>query len=130
MKKLTVLFFCITAVAACKKSITGAGENAVQESRCLTNVKGKDITICFDNLEQDSRCPVNADCIWRGIAVANFTLKNGTQEVKFKLANYTLAPFTNDTTINEVRIILKNVTPYPGEAGYSTQKKTAILEIQ
>ena len=132
MKKLATIVFIILVCASCKKSNTdtATGEKILKEGDCLQNIKGKGITICFDNLEQDSRCPANVMCIWRGIAVANFTLKNNQGEIKFKLADYKFVSYNNDTTINDVHIILKNITPYPGEVFYSTKNKTAILEIQ
>lgn len=130
MKNIAILVFLITALTACKKNSTGIGENSVAEGQCLNNVKGRGIAVCFDNLEQDSRCPAKALCIWRGVAVANLKFKNGAKEVTFKLADYAFPGFINDTTIENVRIILKNVSPYPGEDGYGTKMKTAVIEIQ
>jgi hypothetical protein len=130
MKNVAILAFLITALTACKKSNTGIGENSVTEGQCLNNIKSRGISVCFNNLEEDSRCPINAVCIWRGVAIANLTFKNGAKEVTFKLADYTFPGFINDTTIDNVRIILKKVSPYPGEDGYGTKKKTAVIEIE
>ena len=43
----------------------------------LARVK-QDVTLNVDNIA-DSRCPMNANCIWLGNATVKFSLKNDTQ---------------------------------------------------
>lgn len=134
MKFTTILLACTVLLVNCKKEDTSEqpGDDFLEEGHCLTNVNGQsNVSICFDNLEGDSRCPLNVQCVWSGVAVANFTLKTGTATIKFKLADYKthLAGCPNDTIINNLHITLKDVVPYPGEAGYSLKPKKVKLEI-
>jgi hypothetical protein len=134
MKHLTALIIFALFFTACKKETTPAqlGDNVLEAGNCLTNVQGQsNVSLCLDSV-RDSRCPLNVMCIWQGVAEANFTLKTGTAEIKFKLATlkFKALGLTGDTTINNIRFILKDVKPYPGQIGYSTQKKSVELEIQ
>ncbi len=133
MKIFSIFITVMLFFTACKKENTSAqlGNNILQQGKCLTNVKGlSNVSICLNSV-QDSRCPSNVMCFWQGVAEANFTLKTGTAEIKFKLATLKLGNvYSNDTTINNIRFVLKDVTPYPGEAGYETKNKTVKLEIQ
>lgn len=135
MKYIAAVAAFAIILSGCKKgnTDTATSDNFLAQGQCLANVKGQNsVSICFDSLEGDSRCPLYAQCIWRGVAIANFTLKTGSAAIKFKLADYKthLAGCPNDTTINNIHIILKEVTPYPGEAGYELKTKKVLLEIQ
>src|SRR5215510_4293224 len=46
--------------------------------RAKGKISGDMLSLQFDSVISDSRCPVNATCIWQGTAVAKFSLtKNG-----------------------------------------------------
>lgn len=133
MKKIIVAAVIIF-FNSCKKeknidAVTG--ENTIAEGQCLVNVKGQSMKICFDGLEQDSRCPVNAFCISRGVAVVKLTVTYPGASVTFNLADIKgLSVYANDTTINNVNIKLINVTPWPGESDYDLKKKKATIDIK
>lgn len=133
MKKILFPAAFIFLLSSCKKEVNidaVIGENTIEEGQCLINIKNQQITVCFNKLEQDSRCPLNAICFWQGIAVAEFTLTQGQTTASFNLTTFKFSGYTNDTTINGVRIRLKDVSPYPGENGYKLKKKKVILHIQ
>jgi hypothetical protein len=134
MKKVLLPVVFIVSLFSCKKQTNidaVIGENTIEAEQCLVNIKGQNMSVCFDGLEQDSRCPANAMCISRGIAVANFTATYSNATVKFKLGDVkTLSGYPNDTTINNVHFTLKSVTPWPGEADYNLKKKKIVLDIQ
>ncbi len=130
---LTIAACTLLLAVARKKENTPAqlGVNVLEEGNCLTNIKGQsNVSVCFDGLAQDSRCPKDVVCVWQGVAEANFTLKTGTAEIKFKLATLKSHNYRADTTINNIHFVLKSVTPYPGEAGYNNKKKKVALEIK
>jgi len=83
--------------------------------------------VCFTELN-DSRCPINADCVWQGVAIAKFTLKaDGTQH-QITLATTKIAGFpSTDTTVSGYNVKLLNVTPYPGST--TPEPTRAILQI-
>jgi hypothetical protein len=134
MKQIMMMMAAALLTVSCKKeAVINAqqGDNLIDEGSCVQNIKGQsNVSVCFNKLLEDSRCPANAVCFWRGAAVAEFTLKTGSGPVTFKLADLKILSYTNDTTINNIRFTLKEVTPYPGEAGYETKKKNVRLEIQ
>ena len=72
----------------------------------------ENITIKFDSLISDGRCPVDMMCVWEGDAVLRFVFSKGNHKAPFKLhtaKNY----FTSDTLLLGYHIELINVFPYP-----------------
>ena len=134
MKKIILITAVNILLFSCKKQRTVEAttqENEIEKGQCLVNIKGQNMSVCFDGLELDNRCPVNALCITRGVAVANFTATYLNTTVQFKLADAkSQSAYANDTTINNVRITLKNVTPWPGEPGGNLQVKKVTLLLQ
>ena len=73
----------------------------------------EDISIKFDELLSDGRCPIDVICVWEGDAELKFTFFSNTLEtVKFNLhtaGNY----FIKDTAVLGYHIKLFNLYPYP-----------------
>ncbi|MCB0747260.1 MAG: hypothetical protein H6613_10415 [Ignavibacteriales bacterium] len=72
----------------------------------------EDISIKFESLVGDSRCPIDAICVWEGDAEVKFSLKKNDTLFDFSLhtsKNY----FNTDTLIIGYRIELIDVYPYP-----------------
>lgn len=70
-------------------------------------------TISFDEVVSDSRCPANSLCSWAGIAIAQFTMREGKKELPFMLSIMPGYP-KQDTIINGYIIELSDLKPYPG----------------
>jgi hypothetical protein len=80
-----------------------------------TSIDGQTLQICFDALLSDSRCPINAVCVWQGEATVKLSLHANGTEKSFKLSTINNPPtFRNDTTISGYKIKLVSVSPYPG----------------
>ena len=65
-----------------------------------------------DSVMNDSRCPVNADCVWEGSVEVTFDLELNSTHHQFSLK--TSPPVLQDTEIQGVRFALIDVSPYPG----------------
>ncbi|PID45985.1 MAG: hypothetical protein CSB47_06680 [Proteobacteria bacterium] len=49
------------------------------------------LSVRFDKIESDTRCPINARCVWSGVAVVNATVLNNkgdSQLLKLSTVNY------------------------------------------
>lgn len=72
--------------------------------------------LCFNKVVSDSRCPVDAMCIWEGTAVANFTFKKDNVIYPITLSTLTRPPlslYPKDTIIAGYKIEFLNLYPYP-----------------
>ena len=72
----------------------------------------EEISIKFDELISDGRCPVDVICVWEGDADLQFAFSNSLQTVKFNLhtaGNY----FIKDTVVLGYHIKLLDAFPYP-----------------
>ncbi len=71
----------------------------------------ENISLIFDTLFADSRCPVGMECFWEGDAEPGFTLTGTDSSTSFSL--HTFSGFPNDTIIQCYSIELIDVSPYP-----------------
>ncbi|MBU2268317.1 MAG: hypothetical protein KKB15_09365, partial [Bacteroidetes bacterium] len=83
---------------------------------------------------KDSRCPLNATCVWAGEAVVKLSVSNTEEHsASFDLIYGTDAKKdTVDFSIDQkaYRAILKNVTPYPVAGVSQDSSKAEILITQ
>jgi hypothetical protein len=115
---------------SCKKDIPASQEVHLRLNDCryLTECN-ETIRLCFDTVLQDSRCPINANCVWQGVAVARFTLHLNDGSHTLELAtNEVLPNTTRDTTIKGYTITFKNLSPYPGESNEETPAAGLLVE--
>ncbi|MBI1938016.1 MAG: hypothetical protein HYS25_07805 [Ignavibacteriales bacterium] len=70
----------------------------------------KSITIKFDGVASDSRCPEDAICVWAGNGEVNLTLTSGGKSEK-KIINTTLEP--RSISYGDYLIEIKALYPYP-----------------
>lgn len=78
---------------------------------------------------QDSRCPVNAVCIWRGIAVARFKVNASNTEHTITLANWQFQSYIKDTTVAGFKIEFINLFSQT-EAMKSFRYKDYVAEVK
>ena len=82
----------------------------IKYGECVTTYG--QMTLCFDSLLEDSRCPKGAMCVWEGNAEVKLRLSiNGIGEHYIQLN--TNKKFPTDTTINDLNISLISLTPHP-----------------
>ncbi|MDZ7723827.1 MAG: hypothetical protein U5R06_13725 [candidate division KSB1 bacterium] len=86
------------------------------------------ISISFDSLLSDSRCPIGAMCVWAGNAELLFTLRENNCTHKLNLN--TNPHSQQDTTTNAYRVKLIDVQPYPHvDSTFSENDYTALIRI-
>jgi hypothetical protein len=72
----------------------------------------EELTLCLNSVA-DSRCPVDATCIWSGTAITELTFKRKGQEHNFSLAIPPFASYRQEMNISGYTIKLINVYPHP-----------------
>ena len=123
----------LLASSSCKKAdpITGPTTNLapVKMGECGAQmINGNNISICFIELLEDSRCPINAVCFWQGVARARFTFKAKGKEASFDLATLNRIPNRQDTVLFGFKIHLVDLLPYPGAPGSGPVAKLQITQ--
>ena len=94
----------------------------LNNGKCL-EVKDTAYEICLKSIK-DSRCPTGVNCIWGGDAVVVFNFQSKTEKKSFEL--HTASKLKQDTIINNLRIKLINVFPYPVEKKFINQKDYSV----
>lgn len=129
MKVFVTIALVGTLLVACQKQTetVETQTRTVELNNCGTDGGNSNAEICFTELN-DSRCPINANCVWQGVAVAKFTLRFDSTQHQVVLASAKFPGYpSTDTTIGGYKVKLVNVTPYPGSA--SNEPTRATLEI-
>lgn len=121
---LSLLLGLCLLFSACKKTVLTNGKAAGAKSDETTQIELNDcrqktygseiINLCLKAV-QDSRCPSNVVCVWQGLAKANFTLTINGQPHDFVLATSNVLHNNTGVTIENYKIALLNVLPYPNE---------------
>ncbi len=86
------------------------GDTLVVAYQQTIRYPAESVSISFDSLASDSRCPIGAQCKWAGDAELIFTFSAGSKQVEISLHSY-LSP--GDTTVLGYNIELIDVNPYP-----------------
>ncbi|QEC54785.1 hypothetical protein [Flavisolibacter ginsenosidimutans] len=122
MYKYLFLGLCFLA---CRKTSSYNAENPVtiKLAECTTVQRSADnVKVCVDSLN-DSRCPLNATCIWAGYAAVKLTVSLKNETHSFMLSTLSRSGFPPpDTTLANHRFQLVNVLPYPGETANGTSR--------
>jgi hypothetical protein len=71
------------------------------------------ISILFDSVLTDSRCPKRVYCFWAGNAAVRFIFSDNNNKTSFILNTLGSNFFRTDSLIGEYRIKLLNLYPYP-----------------
>jgi len=116
--RITIAFTCIVALNKCAKESAAVSSSIVVPLEACANLSPVKPawTVCFDEVT-DSRCPINANCIWQGYASVKLSLQTSTDTSHFILNTLVTdsSRFRNDTTIGGVNFRLVKLSPYPGE---------------
>jgi hypothetical protein len=133
----SAVFVVILSLYSCTKDTIKPANFVINKEIAIhdcTNFSANTIkySICFDAVTNESRCPIDAICIWEGYATAQFTLTSGTTNHIFSLStllsNKNIV-LQNDTTINGINMVLTSLAPYPGELVYNHPPYIASLKI-
>ena len=99
MKKLPIKFMTVSLLVGLVTACSPAYE--YRKDRITTNISvplGKTVvagstglSVMFNSVEQDSRCPINAKCAWAGVGIVNATVVNSAgvrESIKLSTINY------------------------------------------
>jgi len=122
MKTLTILsaLFLLVLLSGCNKNseLTGDSSFSLNDTLKLAINKSainneNQLTIRIDSVLNDSRCPMDVECIWEGNAAVRFLFINDKEKTKFILNTYGGSNFRSDTIIDGYSIQLVKLQPYP-----------------
>lgn len=110
---LSVLLVSLIACSDSVESVNGLllGDTVNIKLNETLYLDGENVSLKFDDVLQDSRCPLDVICIWEGNASVALILSENSNKHDIVLNTY--RPFGRDTTINNYKITLVDVHPYP-----------------
>lgn len=114
---LTFLLFFQACEKVDSKSLVGTLVLTANEPKTVVH-QGKNITVTATEFK-DSRCPINADCVWQGNASVKITFKDDVKEQEITMClgacSVVSVPLPNTITLNGTtyKIKLEEITPYP-----------------
>ena len=74
-------------------------------------VDGGALTVMFDKVAEDSRCPTGVQCVWAGNGAVALTVSTPGTDKSAATVNTTLTPKT--VTAGPYRVTLVDLKPYP-----------------
>lgn len=92
-------------------SVSFAGDTAVLELPVGRSADNGGISVTFDGVAGDSRCPRDVQCVWEGNAAIRLTLTGG-DETRTVILNSSLDPL--GTSFGPYMIGFRGLTSYPG----------------
>jgi hypothetical protein len=88
-----------------------------------------DMSIKFDSVIEDSRCPEGAECIWAGLDIVQLDLSVDNHFTIFRLMD--TGGFKQDTTISGYKIGIVALNPYPSlSSEFKKESYIVTLRIQ
>jgi len=88
------------------------------------------LTVTFDSIEQDSRCPINAKCLWEGVAIVNVSVKKDDEPAtKLALGSINFEKINDSERAYGKTISFVELLPKP-EAGDKKPAGTATLAVK
>ncbi|XCN74040.1 MAG: hypothetical protein Q3M24_04585 [Candidatus Electrothrix aestuarii] len=128
MKKLFILCVCLVMLVACAQNKQPEDYPQTVELQSHASKKvSNDLSIRFNSVLEDSRCPTGAQCAWEGNAEILLELSGGDLET---VHLNTGAQFPRTEVYNGYVITLEDLKPHPTE-GVAVQESdyTAVLSI-
>ena len=125
----TTLFFCTDSINESAYNSFDLNDTLTIEYNQILYNEEEDISIKFESLVGDSRCAIDAICVWEGDAEVKFSLKKNDTLFDFSLhtaKNY----FSTDTLILGYRVELIDIYPYPqSNVNYNLEEYSAKIII-
>jgi hypothetical protein len=115
-RRLLVVFLLGIVIPAAGCSGTAIKASPGQEFTLAVSqqaeITGEDLTVAFNDVTEDSRCPKDVVCVWEGRVVCNLTVKKAgaTSELILTEPGLTASPTTQEY---QGYIYSFGVEPYP-----------------
>ena len=71
------------------------------------------LRITFNELLEDSRCPIDANCIWSGVGIIGINVTQGTSISEITLSTIDFEEHSPEVIKAGIRYKLVDLTPYP-----------------
>lgn len=91
-------------------SVSVVGDTAFLELPLGRSADNGEISVTFDAVTEDSRCPADVQCVWEGNGAIRLTL-TGADETEVVILNSTLDP--RQASFGPYTIGFRDLTPYP-----------------
>jgi hypothetical protein len=91
------------------------------------SVPGSDVRITFRSVTEDSRCPLDVNCVWEGNGRVALTLSS-LEDSEEVVLNTTTSP--RETVFAGIRIVLSSLAPYPAGEPIDPDDYVAKFEIE
>jgi hypothetical protein len=131
---IAAMIACMGLLYACERSELDTPERTLNITlhKCSNPAfSGNRISLCFDSVLTDSRCPFNAMCFWQGYAACKFSLSSNGETYPFALSTLKLPNiFSKDTIISGYKIEFINLEPYPGTVSYPVPESKIKAEVK
>lgn len=111
--RLLLLWFCLLAVTACDESLTGPSTplntDFVLAPGQSVPIESASLTVTFNGVTGDSRCPADAFCILGGSADVHVTATTDGKATAYVLETGDMRPVQH----GDLTIALVELSPYP-----------------
>ncbi|HEX4999245.1 MAG TPA: hypothetical protein VFY29_13545 [Terriglobia bacterium] len=119
-----VWFLAMLALAlACKPGNAGQRSDPPAPQQALgqpfelkgggtASLDGGKLTVVFEKVSGDSRCPVDVTCIWEGDATVSLRLKQADRDAS-SVEVHTSGRYAREVTYEKYRIRLQDLKPQP-----------------
>lgn len=111
MRRSIVFLFALLALSSCdmKPDCLKYDKSFDLSYGKCTSTHYNIVSVCFDSVICDSRCPYGVNCFWAGEAIARFRIRVHHDSRTVDLSTF----FKKDTLINGYRFTFVNLSPYP-----------------
>ena len=109
-----MVLIALTGCSGNKVAVTvGLGETFTIGVGRSARITGENITVTFNGVIGDSRCPQNLTCVWEGVANSSVTIVYRGESYSIVLSQPGLTDQAKDTFIDY--ILTYSLNPYPRE---------------
>ena len=118
LRYLLILFtIVLISLTGCSKNhfTVGLGEVFTIGVGDSAQIAGEDMTVTFNEVLGDSRCPQDVTCVWEGVASSSVTIVYRGENYSIVLSQPGLTEQAEDTFIGYT--ITYSLNPYPREGG-------------
>ena len=108
----------VVAVADCATGDTAVVANRGAEFSLAVGksatISGTDYRLTFNRVTEDSRCPVDVQCVWAGDAKIELTVSRSSAPGDTRVIS--LTPPNSEATVGELRIRVVSLAPTPRQS--------------
>ncbi len=134
-KTYLIILLATFTLISCEKQ-TGldlSGTYIIKSGESLPIPKDKNLVSLTASDFADSRCPINANCVWQGVGTVKIKFKDTHKEQTIELCigacEVVSKSKTHDIILNNVSYTLElsELSPYPGVSNYNEFAKATII---